>query len=104
MALHPCSERIMSTAYVSTFQEDRGVCAIAQTGKVAKKSRKARKAKAAAAKAGAALDPEMQAKRSLKYQRAIARHEAQVQELMRKVRARLNKNHYADSKRVTKCI
>jgi hypothetical protein len=56
-----------------------------QTGKVAKKSRKARKAKAAAAKAEVAADPQMLAKRGLKYQKAIARHEAQVQELMRKV-------------------
>ena len=59
-----------------------------QIGKVAKKSRKARKAKTAAVKTGAAADPQMLAKRSLRYQKAIARHEAQVQELMRKVSQR----------------
>jgi hypothetical protein len=59
-----------------------------QTGKVAKKSRKAKKAKTAAAKAGAAADPQTLAKRSLRYQKAIARHEAQAQELMREVSQR----------------
>lgn len=60
-----------------------------QSGKVSKKTRKARKVKAAKSAAGAASPAEAaaQAKRSLRYQKAIARHEARAQELMRKVGA-----------------
>lgn len=59
----------------------------AQGGKVSKKSRKSRKAKAAksAAAAPGPAEAAALAKRGLKYQKAIARHEASAQELMRKV-------------------